>query len=300
MVSYRTEVEALMRSIQDLISSGLEQEDGGARFHEDIWEHHSGGGGISRVISHGNVFEKGGVNFSAVEGALPAFLGPHITPGASRFFATGVSIVIHPDSPLLPIIHANVRYFESDKGDRWFGGGIDLTPVYVVDGQAAQFHRTLKAACDTLDESAYQRYKQAADNYFFIPHRKETRGIGGVFYDYLKPGESYSFKQLFQFTQTIGSAFLPAYLPIVQAQKQLAWTPEEKQWQLIRRGRYVEFNLVYDKGTRFGLETGGRIESILMSLPEHASWIYNHQPAPGSKEERSMALFRKDMDWINR
>jgi coproporphyrinogen III oxidase len=252
------------------------------------------------VISHGNVFEKGGVNFSAVEGALPAFLGPHITPGASRFFATGVSIVIHPDSPLVPIIHANVRYFESDKGDRWFGGGIDLTPVYVVDGQAAQFHRTLKAACDTLDESAYQRYKQAADNYFFIPHRKETRGIGGVFYDYLKPGESYSFKQLFQFTQTIGSAFLPAYLPIVQAQKQLAWTPEEKQWQLIRRGRYVEFNLVYDKGTRFGLETGGRIESILMSLPEHASWIYNHQPAPGSKEERSMALFRKDMDWINR
>jgi len=291
-------VAATMRRIQDAICNGLERADGGAMFREDEWHHHSGGGGRSRVISHGHVFEKGGVNFSAVEGELPQFLGSHTTPGAKRFFATGVSIVLHPMSPLVPIIHANVRYFESDEGDAWFGGGIDLTPVYVVDEQVRHFHQVLKGTCDTLAPDAYGKYKQAADTYFFIPHRKETRGIGGIFYDYLKPDNPHSFDTLLDFTIAVGDAFLPAYLPIVEAQRGLEWTSQQKQWQLVRRGRYVEFNLVYDKGTRFGLETGGRIESILMSLPEHASWIYNHQPEPGSEEERSLNVFRNPVKWV--
>ncbi|MFN8777264.1 MAG: oxygen-dependent coproporphyrinogen oxidase [Flavobacteriales bacterium] len=294
----RQEVEAFMRSVQDEICAGLEGEDGGARFAEDLWSHHSGGGGRSRVIAQGSVFEKGGVNFSAVEGELPSFLGPHITPGAKRFFATGVSIVIHPENPFVPIIHANIRYFESDQGDAWFGGGIDLTPVYVVEDQVRAFHGVLREVCDSYRSDAYARFKEAADDYFYIPHRGETRGVGGIFYDYLRPGEAGTFDELMQFTRSVGRAFLPAYLPLVREQKVKEWTAENKQWQLIRRGRYVEFNLVYDKGTRFGLETGGRVESILMSLPLHASWIYNHKPAAGSEEERSLALFRKGMNWI--
>jgi coproporphyrinogen III oxidase len=298
MTSRREQVTSFMQDLQDEICRGLEQADGLSVFSEDKWNHHSGGGGRSRVISQGAVFEKGGVNFSAVEGKLPSFLGPHITPGAAHFFATGVSIVIHPNSPLVPIIHANVRYFESDAGDCWFGGGIDLTPVFVVDHQARHFHRTLKATCDRFEDGAYARYRDAADHYFFIPHRNETRGIGGIFYDYLKPDQPHSREKLFDFTREVGRTFLPAYLPIVEEQKKLEWTGDQKKWQLIRRGRYVEFNLVYDKGTRFGLETGGRTESILMSLPEHASWIYNHRPAPGSEEERSLGLFRKGVNWV--
>lgn len=298
MGSIRERVSYLMKQIQDEICAGLEKEDGGASFHQDDWQHHSGGGGRSRVITHGSVFEKGGVNFSAVEGDLPAFLGSHITSGAKRFFATGVSIVIHPNSPFVPIIHANIRYFESDAGDAWFGGGIDLTPVYVAEHHVRHFHQRLKESCDSLASDAYARYKNAADHYFFIPHRGETRGVGGIFYDYLKPGQPHSFEELLEFTVRIGRTFLPAYLPIVQEQKVLNWTPEQKKWQLVRRGRYVEFNLVYDKGTRFGLETGGRIESILMSLPEHASWIYNFKPEKGSEEEKSQSFFRKGIDWI--
>jgi len=284
--------------LQDEICTGLENEDGTARFQEDRWSMKSGGGGTSRVIAHGSVFEKGGVNFSAVEGTVPAFLKSHLSLEAKQFFATGLSIVMHPLNPLVPIIHANVRYFESDAGDAWFGGGIDLTPAFVVDRQARHFHQSLKNTCDRYESDAYDRFKSAADEYFFIPHRNETRGIGGIFYDYLKPSVHGSFEALFAFTQDVGQTFLPAYIPIVREQKNLLWTPAQKQWQLIRRGRYVEFNLVYDRGTRFGLETGGRIESILMSLPEHASWIYDHHPAGGSEEERSQKLFTKGIDWL--
>ena len=287
------------RSIQDEICRGLEEEDGGAVFQEDAWSHESGGGGRTRVISNGRVFEKGGVNFSAVEGNLPSFMKDKVSPHATQFFATGVSIVIHPHSPLVPIIHMNIRYFETDAGDCWFGGGIDLTPIYVDNAQARYFHRCLKEVCDVHDGEYYARFKPWADDYFFIPHRNETRGIGGIFFDYLRPENGKSTDQLLQFVAAVGRTFLKAYRPIVAANKLLQIQKENKDWQLIRRGRYVEFNLVYDRGTRFGLETGGRIESILMSLPEHASWIYNHKPLAGSAEFQTLERLRKGINWLS-
>jgi coproporphyrinogen III oxidase len=209
-----------------------------------------------------------------------------------------VSIVIHPASPMVPIIHMNIRYFETNAGDAWFGGGIDLTPIYVNRNQAAQFHRTLKETCDRFDTAYYPQFKAEADDYFYIKHREETRGIGGIFYDYLMPGEKQSADHLLEFSQAVGTTFLRAYLPIVNANKALAFSEEQKNWQLLRRGRYVEFNLAYDRGTKFGLETGGRTESILMSLPEQASWKYNHTPAPGSAEEETLSLLKKGINWI--
>lgn len=287
------------RLIQDEICSGLEREDGKARFEEDSWSHAQGGGGRTRIIQHGAVFEKGGVNFSAVQGALPAFMRDKVDSAATRFFATGVSIVIHPHSPMVPIIHMNIRYFETDAGDAWFGGGIDLTPIYVVDKQAAFFHSKMKHVCDTLNMNLYAKFKTWADDYFYITHRAETRGIGGIFFDYLRPDAGMTKDQIFQFVSAVGRTFLEVYLPLVSANKELPYTPANKQWQLIRRGRYVEFNLVYDRGTRFGLETGGRIESILMSLPEHASWFYNLIPPEGSEESKTHHRLVKGIDWIN-
>ncbi len=294
----RENVVAAFQKIQDTICKGLENSDGKATFIQDEWKHDSGGGGRSRVISNGNVFEKGGVNFSAVEGKLPVFMKDKVSAEATSFFATGVSIVIHPESPLVPIIHMNIRYFETDAGDAWFGGGIDLTPIYINELQAAGFHAALKQTCDAFSPEYYPKFKTWADDYFFIRHRNETRGIGGIFFDYLREDKDVSKDQLFDFTCAVGDTFLKAYLPIVAQNKVLEHTESQKRWQYIRRGRYVEFNLVYDRGTRFGLETGGRIESILMSLPEHASWIYNFQPEPGSAEESTLQLLRKGVDWL--
>ena len=285
------------RKIQDEICRGLELEDGKAIFSEDAWSHANGGGGRTRVLAGGNVFEKGGVNFSAVEGELPVFMKDKVTEGATRFFATGVSIVIHPFSPMVPIIHMNIRYFETDAGDSWFGGGIDLTPIYVNDEQAHFFHSKMKEVCDRYNPDFYSRFKNWADDYFFIAHRNETRGIGGIFFDYVRPTESLSKEDAFRFVADVGRTFLKAYLPIVASNKSLAFSEQNKQWQLIRRGRYVEFNLVYDRGTRFGLETGGRIESILMSLPEHASWVYNHIPNEGSPEANTQSKLVKGIQW---
>lgn len=293
----RNDIVAYLKSLQDSICAGLENEDGKAKFIEDNWTHETGGGGRSRVIQHGNVFEKGGVNFSAVEGDMPKFMAEKVNPNAKRFFATGVSLVIHPFSPMVPIVHMNVRYFETDTGASWFGGGIDLTPIYINKDQARFFHEKMKEACDAHHPEYYNKFKDWADHYFFNEHRKETRGVGGIFYDYLRPSDAASKEQLFAFMQEVGNTFLKAYLPIVTANKHVEFTPEQKNWQLIRRGRYVEFNLVYDRGTKFGLETGGRIESILMSLPEHASWIYNHQPAAGSEERKTLDLLVKGVDW---
>jgi len=286
------------KKIQADICLGLEAVDGQAKFSVENWKHDEGGGGISRVISHGNVFEKGGVNFSAVEGKLPEFMVEKTGDTSKRFFATGVSIVIHPKSPMVPIIHMNIRYFETDTGDAWFGGGIDLTPIYVVDEQARLFHNTLKNTCDRFDKAFHPKFKVWADEYFFNKHRNETRGIGGIFFDYLKPDENHSLNDLFNFTKAVGETFLLAYTSIVEANKNLEFNQEHKNWQLIRRGRYVEFNLVYDRGTKFGLETGGRIESILMSLPEHASWIYNHIPNAGSDEARTLELLKRGVNWV--
>lgn len=298
-MSDKNQIAETFRRIQDEICSGLEEEDGKAVFSEDAWTHESGGGGRTRVIAHGNVFEKGGVNFSAVEGSLPVFMKDKVDASASRFFATGVSIVIHPYSPLVPIIHMNIRYFETDAGDAWFGGGIDLTPIYVNPSQAKFFHQTMKDVCDRHGDSYYERFKAWADEYFFIRHRNETRGVGGIFFDYLRPDLVNTKENLFAFVSDVGRTFLKAYLPIVRSNKSLGYTESHKQWQLLRRGRYVEFNLVYDRGTRFGLETAGRIESILMSLPEHASWLYNHKPEEGSQEADTLDFLKKDIVWIN-
>jgi coproporphyrinogen III oxidase len=293
----REDVINAFSEIQQSICFGLEMADGKAKFSTDEWKHTTGGGGRSRVIQHGNVFEKGGVNFSAVEGELPAFMHSKVKPNASQFFACGVSIVIHPYSPMVPIVHMNIRYFETNAGDAWFGGGIDLTPIYVDNEQATFFHNQLKQTCDKYDPGFYEKFKHEADEYFFIKHRKETRGIGGIFYDYLTDTPTMPISKLFEFSQDVGNTFLKAYVPIVEANKNISYTDQHKQWQLIRRGRYVEFNLVYDRGTRFGLETEGRIESILMSLPENASWLYNHIPTAGSQEEATLQLLKKGIVW---
>jgi coproporphyrinogen III oxidase len=293
------DVVSAFQSIQDSICRGLELTDGKSHFVEDLWQHTTGGGGRTRVIQHGNVFEKGGVNFSAVEGSLPLFMKERVNAESKNFFATGVSIVLHPYSPLVPIIHMNIRYFETDAGDQWFGGGIDLTPIYVIDEDAVFFHQELKKTCDAFRSEAYEKYKTWADDYFFIKHRNETRGIGGVFFDYVKADEDTSIEKIFDFVQAVGNTFLKAYLPIVEKHKNNSFTQEQKNWQWMRRGRYVEFNLVYDRGTRFGLETGGRIESILMSLPELASWQYNHQVSAGSSEEYTLSRLVKGISWIN-
>lgn len=294
----KNEIAQEFRTIQDEICAGLESEDGGALFSEDAWSHTSGGGGRTRVLIGGNAFEKGGVNFSAVEGSLPSFMKDKVNSEATSFFATGVSIVMHPRSPMVPIIHMNIRYFETDAGDAWFGGGIDLTPIYVNDEQARYFHSCMKEVCDQYNAEFYPKFKKWADDYFFITHRNETRGIGGIFFDYLRADASMTKEDIFHFVTAVGRTFLKAYLPIVSANKALDFSPSNKNWQLIRRGRYVEFNLVYDRGTRFGLETGGRIESILMSLPEHASWQYNHTPDENSEEHRTLMKLKKDVDWL--
>jgi coproporphyrinogen III oxidase len=275
--------------IQDSICAALETLDG-SDFREDIWNHTGGGGGRTRVMN-GSLIEKGGVNFSAVTGPVPAMMKDRMHPDAKTCFATGVSLVIHPFSPQVPIVHMNVRYFESDAGDQWIGGGIDLTPIYVNEEQRDFFHAEMKNVCDTHGMN-HEEFKLWADKYFFIPHRKETRGVGGIFYDYQKPSEQKSMEELWAFNNAVGHTFNKAYLPIVEANMHLEFTEQEKQWQLLRRGRYVEFNLVCDKGTLFGLQTGGRTESILMSLPKFASWEYDFQVEPNSPEEHTLNILR--------
>jgi coproporphyrinogen III oxidase len=287
------------KGIQDSICAALAQTDGGSTFQEDLWERPGGGGGRTRILTHGNVIEKGGVNFSAVHGELPERIQKALGVSESRFLATGVSIVIHPYNPHVPIIHMNIRYFELKDGTYWFGGGIDLTPHYVNKEDAAYFHNTLKEVCDQTEPAFYDRFKKWADDYFFIPHRGETRGIGGIFFDRLNDSEGYSKEELFDFVCGVGESFAPIYTHFMQKHGGREYTEEQKNWQLLRRGRYVEFNLVYDKGTKFGLETSGRIESILMSLPEMASWQYNVTPAEGSPEADTLSLLRKNINWIN-
>ncbi len=287
------------QGLQDRICAGLEQVDGQATFHQDLWNRPEGGGGRSRVITDGPVFEKGGVNFSAVHGPTPDKILKALGLEASDFFATGVSIVIHPRSPLVPIIHMNVRYFEMSSGTYWFGGGIDLTPHYVAPEDAKFFHQELKKACDDFDSNYYPKFKQWADDYFFISHRNETRGIGGIFFDRLKGSDDSEKQQIWQFVQAVGDCFLPTYTELVNRSKNKSFSEEQRQWQLLRRGRYVEFNLVYDKGTKFGLDTNGRTESILMSLPPHVRWEYDHQPTAGSQEETTLQSLKKGIDWVH-
>lgn len=295
----RTEIEGWFKSLQDSICKALEQEDGKAKFREDKWERQGGGGGRTRVIQQGNVFEKGGVNFSAVYGELPARIQQALGVTSNQFYATGISIVIHPKSPEVPIIHMNTRYFEIEGETWWFGGGVDLTPIYVRDDQARFFHEQMKKACDSAHPEFYAKHSAWADDYFFNQHRNETRGIGGTFFDRLNEGScDLSKEEIFEYVKATGAAFAPTYCQIVSENKDLAYGERELDWQRLRRGRYVEFNLVYDKGTKFGLETNGRIESILMSLPETAGWSYDHHVEPGSREEQTLKSLVKGKRYV--
>lgn len=287
------------QTIQDEITQALEALDGKAKFQEELWQREGGGGGRTRIIQNGNILEKGGVNFSAVHGKLPEPIKKSFGVDEDEFFATGVSIVIHPNNPHVPIIHMNIRYFELNDKIRWFGGGIDLTPHYVIEEDAKYFHQQMKTVCDKHHPTFYEEFKKWADNYFFIKHRNETRGIGGVFYDKLTPEKSgLSLEELFNFSCDLGRTFAPTYAELVNRHRHQSFTEKEKEWQLVRRGRYVEFNLVYDAGTKFGLETNGRIESILMSLPTQANWFYDYKVAAGSAEEKTLSLLKKDINWV--
>lgn len=303
---FREEVAEAYKIIQDEICAGIEQADGTGKFSEEIWTREEGGGGRTRIIENGSVIEKGGVNFSAVHGKLPDAVKKSFGIQADQFFATGVSIVIHPNHPWVPIIHMNIRYFEMpgsgttpDEDIRWFGGGIDLTPHYIVDEDARFFHNYMKDTCDAISPGFYPKFKAWADDYFFIKHRNETRGIGGIFYDRLTPENSgLDWNKIFEFSKAVGRSFVPVYSELIFRNRNKEYTSENKEWQFQRRSRYVEFNLVYDAGTKFGLETNGRIESILMSLPPQANWKYNFHPQPGSEEERTNSLLKKGINWV--
>ncbi len=295
------QIKTYLLDLQDKICAALSEADGRAKFTEENWTREEGGGGRSRVLINGAVFEQAGVNFSHVSGAtLPASATAHRPELAGRSFqALGVSLVIHPLSPYLPTSHANVRFFIAEKPGEdpvwWFGGGFDLTPFYGFEEDAIHWHQTAWQLCQPFGEDIYPRYKKWCDDYFYIKHRNEARGIGGLFFDDLN---SPDFATCFNFTQAVGDGFLDAYLPIVARRKALSWGEHERQFQLYRRGRYVEFNLVWDRGTLFGLQTGGRTESILMSLPPLVRWEYNYQPAPDSAEAALYRDFLPVKDWL--
>ena len=299
VVPARVAVEAWMRQFQDWLCYQLETADGGGvRFSEDAWARPDGGGGLTRVIQQGRVLEKGGVAFSAVWGEMSAQAAQQLLMPDARYFATGVSVVQHPRSPRVPISHMNVRYFEAGNGEAWFGGGLDLTPIYVDVAQARWFHEQIEQVCQRNDASYYARFKQWADEYFYLPHRQETRGVGGIFFDRLTVDRDGSFEELFAFVQDVGEVYGRAYGTIMRQNAALPYTEHETQWQRLRRGRYAEFNLAFDRGTRFGLETGGRTESILMSLPPQAEWHYNLTPEPGSAEATTQQWLRQGVDWL--
>jgi coproporphyrinogen III oxidase len=301
----RKRAAQLFQSIQSHICAGLEAVDGGATFATDTWKRpdirgQDGGGGATRILANGKVFEKAGVNFSEVYGHMSADFAEKL--GATKeelpFFATGVSLVIHPRSPMVPTTHANWRYLELGS-QAWFGGGSDLTPYYLEDADAVHFHSVIKEVCDRHSPEYYQRFKKWCDEYFYLPHRGETRGVGGIFFDYLGRNDGASHEQLFSFVQDLGYAFTEQYLPIVTRRMDSPYGEQERNFQLLRRGRYVEFNLLYDRGTHFGLQTGGRVESILMSLPPEVRWAYCATVAPGSREEYLLQTLQRPREWLS-
>lgn len=294
---------AYIQRLQDTITTKLEEVDGSATFQEDIWNRPKGGGGRTRVIENGAVFEKGGVNISGVHGELPDSMKAYFGVKDANFFACGLSLVLHPKNPMVPTVHANWRYFElyGNNGeivDQWFGGGQDLTPYYLFDEDATHFHSVCKTACEKHNDSFYTLYKKRCDEYFWNTHRNEARGIGGLFFDYCKATPEMDMQSWFNFVTEVGNSFLDSYIPIVIKRKDIGFTKAQRDWQEIRRGRYVEFNLVHDKGTLFGLKTNGRIESILMSLPPHVQWRYDHTPENGSEEERLLKILMQPKEWV--
>ncbi len=303
MESYKEAFTYFIHQLQDNICLALEAEDGHAGFRQDDWEREGGGGGKTRILSAGKVFEKGGVSTSVVNGILPESMQQYLKVKDFNFFACGISIVMHPYNPFVPTVHANYRYFElydvhGDLSDQWFAGGSDLTPYYLFEEDAYHFHLEHKKVCDRFDVLLYPEFKKACDQYFFNHHRMEARGIGGLFFDYLRFSEAPGTTEWFDFTTDAGKAFVNAYLPIVRRRKDHAFNQNQKRWQEIRRGRYVEFNLIHDKGTLFGLKTNGRIESILMSLPPTVRWEYDHQTQPGSEEDKLLQVLKSPRNWV--
>lgn len=294
----KEQIATWFEGLQNRICHDLETTDRKAQFQTDVWTRQAGGGGKTKVIQNGNILEKGGVAFSAVFGKTPEKILQALNLPQADFFATGVSIVLHPTNPFVPIVHMNVRYFEMSDGTYWFGGGIDLTPHYVDVQDAIWFHEQLKNVCDRSDLAFYPKFKTWADDYFYIKHRQETRGIGGIFFDHLKADEKHSFEDLLKFVQNVGETFAPTYTYLMQKNANLPFEEQHLAWQRVRRGRYVEFNLVYDKGTKFGLDTDGRTESILMSLPPQANWLYNFQPEKDSLEAKTLDFLKKDINWL--
>lgn len=303
----------LFASVQDRICAALEEIDAAGRFHEDVWDRSSSpssgritkpgigsGGGKTRVLEGGRIFEKAGVNFSRVEGLLPPEMSLALLQEKREtpFFATGISVVVHPLSPHVPTTHANYRYFESGEKS-WFGGGADLTPYILKTEDAAHFHLTYKNILDDFDTAFYPAFKKHCDEYFYIPHRNESRGVGGIFFDYIGRDDASLIASFYPAVCRLAPAFLGAYLPIVERNKDLTWTAEEKKFQLRRRGRYVEFNLTYDRGTHFGLQTGGRIESILMSLPPEVRWDYDVKTLPGTPEAELLEVLQNPREWAS-
>ncbi len=292
-----------IRSLQDEICTALEKIDGKAKFVEDLWERPGGGGGRSRVLEKGNVFEKGGVSTSTVHGKMPEDLKKNMKVEGDTFFACGISLVLHPENPFVPTVHANYRYFEmyNEAGERidgWFGGGTDLTPYYLFEEDAIHFHKTQKETADKHGKDLYPKFKKQCDEYFRNSHRDESRGIGGTFFDYLKPDGQRTAEDWMAFDMDMGKSFLPGYLPIVEKRMNMPWTDEHRYWQELRRGRYVEFNLVHDRGTLFGLKTNGRTESILMSLPPRVRWDYNIEPKAGTEEAKLVEVLKNSKEWV--
>lgn len=305
----RERVIRLMREGQEKLVAAFEQIDGNAKFHPHTWQHHGGGGGTAMVLEDGNVFEKAGVNTSATYGAAvpPSLAKQHPGIEGKPYFATGISMVLHPQNPYVPAFHANYRYFEVTPspsegegrgGVWWFGGGADMTPSYGFEEDAVHFHKTLKAQCDRHSQANYDVFKKTCDDYFFIKHRHEMRGIGGIFFDELSPVCEGDWEKDLAFVKDGIDTILTAYLPIVEKRMNTLYGEREKEWQLYRRGRYVEFNLVYDRGTTFGLQTSGNIEAILMSMPPYARWQFDYKPEPGS-EEAKVLEFLKPRDWVS-
>ncbi|MBI2791279.1 MAG: oxygen-dependent coproporphyrinogen oxidase [Gammaproteobacteria bacterium] len=295
-----TDIRSYFIDLQDIITQGLAQEDGKGTFQEDIWAH-KGGGGVTRILANGAVFEKAGVNFSHVKGNnLPSCATKHRSDlEGYEYEATGLSLVIHPHNPFVPTAHANVRFFSASKEGSnplwWFGGGLDLTPYYGFVEDCVHWHQVAANACKPFGNGIYEKYKKWCDNYFYLPHRQEHRGIGGLFFDDLN---EWGFIKSFAFTQAIGDIFLKAYRPIVNKRKALPYNDKHKAFQLYRRGRYVEFNLLYDRGTLFGLQSGGAVESILMSMPPQSCWQYNWKPEQDSEESLLYKDFLIDKDWL--
>ena len=293
-----------IQKLQDRICAAVEAADGRAKFIEDRWDRPEGGGGRTRVIANGNVFEKGGVNTSIVFGEVTDLMRSQLKIDGDKWFACGLSLVIHPQNPFVPTVHCNYRMFELYDGhdvviDRWFGGGTDLTPYYLFDEDAKHFHGVYKEQCDRFGADLYRGFKKACDHYFVNLHRNnERRGIGGIFYDYQRPDKNRDVEFWMNFAKACGNAFIPAYLPIVEKRKLMPYTANNRHWQEIRRGRYVEFNLVHDRGTLFGLKTNGRIESILMSLPPTVRFEYDYRPEPGSEEEKLLQVCLHPADWV--